>query len=145
MTDEKSTYDVVVTRTFIASPERVYDAWLDPSLIQEWFAPGLGQTQPVAVDPRVGGAFRIVQIRDGAPVGHSGEYLKLERPSDLAFTWAVDGVDDYSEVHVHIEPAAGGSSARLVHRVDAGWKDYADKIHHAWLSMMKEMDAILSR
>jgi uncharacterized protein YndB with AHSA1/START domain len=145
MTGEQNLHDVVVPHAFSAAPERVFDAWLDPRLIQQWFGPGLGETQPVAVDPRVGGAFRIVQVRDGEPVGHTGKYLTLERPRELAFTWAVDGVEDYSEVRVRIEPAADGSSVRLVHRVDAEWKDYGDRIHHAWLSMMKEMDAILSR
>ena len=142
MTDQSNTLDVKVEHLFAASPEQVYNAWLNPDLIRKWFGPGLGQTEPVEVDARVGGSFRIVQIRDGQPVGHSGEYLNLERPTHLAFTWATDDDDGYSTVSITIEPASDGSSVRLVHAVDAQWREYEDRIRYAWTSMMNEMDTI---
>lgn len=141
---EKMTYNVEVKHVFQAPPGRVYDAWLDPELAQKWFGPGLGQTQPVEIDPRVGGTFRIVQTRDGQSVGHSGQYLALERPRHLAFTWATDDDEGHDEVRVDIESIDDGSSVRLVHAIDEQWKEIADQIRQAWASMLKEMDNLLA-
>lgn len=145
MVNGADTHDVEVVHAFTAPPERVYGAWLDPDLTREWFGPGLGQTEPVEIDARVGGRFRIVQIRDGRPVGHSGEYLVLERPRHLAFTWATDDDAGRDEVHVHIARTEGGSSVRLVHTIDAKWESLSDRVGQAWTSMLREMDDLLAR
>lgn len=144
MNPRRKTHNVEVEHTFAAPATRVYDAWLDSALVQRWFGPGLGETQPVHVDPKVGGTFRIVQIRDGQAVGHSGEYLLLERPSRLAFTWATDDDEGHDEVHVHIASGAHGSSVRLVHTIDEQWKEFAGRIRNAWMSMLREMDRLLA-
>lgn len=143
--DAQKTHDVEVEHQFDALAENVYDAWLDPNLAQQWFGPGLGETQPVQIDAKVGGKFRIVQIRDGQPVGHSGEYLVLERPTHLAFTWATDDDEGYDEVHVRIYPSDGRSSVRLVHTIDEQWKEYAGMVHQAWASMLREIDNLLAQ
>lgn len=144
MTHDKSAFNVEVVHAFNAPATRVYDAWLDQNLAQKWFGPGLGQTQPVEIDAKVGGMFRIVQIRDGQPVGHSGEYLILERPGQIAFTWATDDDDGYDEVRIYITPTENGSSVRLVHSIDEQWKEFSGRVHQAWASMLSEMDAILA-
>lgn len=144
MVNGKKTFDVEVTHTFTAPAERVYDAWLDPLLAQKWFGPGLGRTQPVEIDAKIGGKFRIVQIRDGEPVGHSGEYLVLERPRRLAFTWATDDDEGHDQVQIQITPSDDGSSVHLVHTMDEQWKEYADRVHQAWGSMLGEMENLLA-
>jgi uncharacterized protein YndB with AHSA1/START domain len=42
-------------RTIAAPPDRVYEAWLEPELIQRWLAPGGVEVGRVEVDDRVGG------------------------------------------------------------------------------------------
>lgn len=143
MTNAKKTLDVEVAHTFTASAERVYRAWLDPLLVQKWFGPSLGETLPVEIDAKIGGKFRIVQVRDGESVGHSGEYIVLERPHHISFTWATDDDEGYSEVHVQISSVDGGSSVRLVHIIDEQWKEYVDKTRQAWAAMLTEIDTLL--
>lgn len=143
MSNQKNIYAVEVTHIFNAPPSHVYDAWLNPDLVQKWFGPGLGQTQPVTIDAIPGGKFRIVQIRNNEPVGHSGEYLVLDRPSHIAFTWSTDDDDGHDDVHVYITALENGSSVRLVHRIDEQWKDFASKVQQAWASMLNEMDILL--
>ena len=47
---------VVVTRRFAASPEAVYRAHTEPSLIQKWLLGPDGWTMPVCInEPRPGG------------------------------------------------------------------------------------------
>ena len=52
---------VVVTRRFAASPEAVYRAHTEPSLIQKWLLGPDGWTMPVCInEPRPGGPDRRV-------------------------------------------------------------------------------------
>ncbi|MCE9680092.1 SRPBCC domain-containing protein [Shewanella sp. AS1] len=143
MENEWQSYDVEVTHLFGASPAQVYDAWLDPDLICAWFGPGLGQTLPVEVDASVGGKFRIVQIRDGQAVGHSGYYLVLDRPHHIAFTWAMDDDDGYSEVRIALAPKDTGTQVRLVHAIGEQWQAYEAQVKQAWSTMMAEMESLL--
>src|SRR2546422_4474208 len=69
--DDMSTkHDVTVrvTHRYNASPERVFDAWLDPKLIDGWmFGPSQRdeEVRRVTVDPRVGGSFSFLVRREG--------------------------------------------------------------------------------
>ena len=79
-----------VSRSFDASPERVFDAWLDPATAGKWlFATPTGQMVRLEIDARPGGSFLIVERRDGEDVEHKGEYVELDRPSRIVFTFAV--------------------------------------------------------
>lgn len=75
MSKLEASYDIEMEHTFTAPADKVFDAWLNPELVQKWFGPGLGKTQPVSIDGKVGGSFRIVQIRDGEAIGHSENIL----------------------------------------------------------------------
>jgi len=53
---------------------QVFDAWLNPSQLNNWFTSG------ATVNPILGGGFRNDD-------GDSGEYLNIDRPVALSFTW----------------------------------------------------------
>lgn len=81
---------IAITRTFDAPREAVFAAWTDPTQFSRWLGPGDIQAEVVALDPRVGGAYRIVMHRVPGG-GHSavrGTYREVEPPSRLVFTWA---------------------------------------------------------
>jgi uncharacterized protein YndB with AHSA1/START domain len=59
---------VQVKQQFHASPERVFDSWLDPERIRNWmFGPALREEEiiRISIDPRVGGAFSFLVRRQG--------------------------------------------------------------------------------
>lgn len=64
-----------MTHRFNVSAERVFDAWLDPAKVKQWFGPGLGEMVRVDVEPRVGGTFSFVQRRGNDAIDHVGVYL----------------------------------------------------------------------
>ena len=88
--DEHPRASVAITRQFHGRPERVFDAWLDPDVTRRWlFATPSGLIVECRIEPRVGGGFTIVDWRDGEDVAHTGEYVEIDRPRRLVFTFAV--------------------------------------------------------
>ena len=105
---------VVVERTVPVAPERAFDAWLLESDLRVWMAP-LGE---IELDPRVGGRFRIVMLREdreGGPIEHVGEYRELDRPRRLVFTWHSPYTDGESLVTVELMPTDDGTRIVLTH------------------------------
>ena len=110
----------VITRRFNVAPERVFDAWLDPSKINGFiFGPHLRDEEivEIIVDPRVGGGFLFSVRRQGQQIDHVGEYLEIDRPRRLVFTWGVKQDDASSRVVIDIAPLAGGCELTLTHEM----------------------------
>lgn len=133
--------EIRVTRYFEAAPERVFDAWLVPRMLGQWmFGPRVREENVVRldVDPRVGGSFSLKVERNGKLIDHVGEYLEIERPHRIAFTWAVKDESDDAPSEVHIEISANGSGCvlTLTHRMDARWNEYAQRAQDAWTTML---------
>jgi len=115
-----------VTRRFDVSPERVFDAWLDPNKAGKWlFATPTGQMVRVEIAARVGGAFNFTDRRDGEDVEHVGTYLEIDRPHRLVFTFAVPKYSkQITRVTIDIKPLSTGCELTLTHdNVLAEWFD----------------------
>jgi uncharacterized protein YndB with AHSA1/START domain len=125
---------VRVTRRFEAAPERVFDAWLDPKTVGRWlFATPSGQMVRVEIDPRVGGRFLFVDRRDGVDAEHFGEYLEIDRPRRLVFTFAVTGYPA-TRVGVEIAPAGMGNELTLTH--EDVLPDFAERTAQGWTRIL---------
>ncbi len=72
-----------------APRKRVYEAWLDPAQVKQWWFPGPGMTVPsVSMDAVVGGRYRI-EMSDGARSHIAvGEYVELVPFERIVFTWS---------------------------------------------------------
>lgn len=79
--------EVRISRTLAATPDEVYDAWTDPAAVMEWMVPIPDGRTEASLEPRVGGRFQIDMFGNGQTYPHRGEYLRLERPRLLEFTW----------------------------------------------------------
>jgi uncharacterized protein YndB with AHSA1/START domain len=78
---------VVVRRTIAASPDVLFDAWLDPISLSQWMRPGSIDSTQARVDPRVGGEYEVIMRNDTTPIRHCGVYRVIDRPRRLVFTW----------------------------------------------------------
>jgi uncharacterized protein YndB with AHSA1/START domain len=129
---------VKVTRRLDQSPERVFDAWLDPDTVRKWFAPELGPMTRVQIEARVGGKFSIMQKRAGIDVDHVGEYVEVDRPRRLVFTWALPQYsDDVSKVIIEIEKDGKGSRLTLTHEMDPKWAGFAKQTEMGWTHLLE--------
>ena len=109
--------EVLVIRRVLPVPrERVFAAWLDPVSLARWMGTGEG-ADVTALDPKVGGKFRIVMRHRGSSVDHWGEYLVIERPSLLSFTWLSANTDHLPTlVTVELEDRGDSTELILTHR-----------------------------
>lgn len=127
--------DPVEVEVLIAADrETVFDFFTDPEKMVQWMG------RRADLDPRPGGVFRC--DISGEAVA-SGEYLAVEPPGRLVFSWGWEGEEAVtkpgaSTVEVLLEPGGGGTRLRLVHRdlpsADAaerhrqGWQHYAERL-----------------
>jgi len=126
--------EVAVTRHFEASPETVFDAWLDPATVGAWlFATPDGESVRVEIDPSVGGRYEIVERRDGEEVLHTGVYEAIERPERLVFTLSVPLYSPNEDrVTIAIRPEGDGCELKLSQTRSPDAPASAEQIAHGW-------------
>jgi len=124
-----------VTRRIAAPPERVFDAWLDPAVAGRWlFATPTGRMVRVEIDARVGGRF-VFTRRDGEDVEHVGEYLEIDRPRRLAFTFAVPRFSaEETRVFIDIVPVEGGSELTLTQ--EGVLPEWGERTQEGWTKIL---------
>jgi uncharacterized protein YndB with AHSA1/START domain len=145
---------VRMERTLHASPDRVFQAFLDPGLLRKWIAPDELTVDRVAVDPRVGGLLEVWHSRNGVSTGKfEGHFLKIDPPREIVYRWAFVGTEpekgEYYDtlVTVRLRPAPGGQThVSVVHeklevlqreaphiyaRLTSGWDNCLEKLDRA--------------
>lgn len=102
---------VRLERLLPAPVAEVFAAWTDPALMARWLSP-TGHAE-AKTDLRVGGKFTVTMIGDDLRLEHTGEYLVIDPPRRLSFTWS----SPYTGVHpsqVDVVLTDRGSSTLLV-------------------------------
>ena len=111
--DAATTDTTVYERTLSidASPETVWEFLVDPEKLMRW--KGINAD----LDPRPGGVYRCEVIP-----GHTarGEFVELDPPHRLVFSWGWDGNDGVppgsSTIEIELATDGEGTSLRFVHR-----------------------------
>lgn len=138
------TRTVTVTRRFTVSPERVFDAFLDPAIAGRFmFATPTGEMVRVDIEPRVGGAYTFVDRRDGQDIEHVGAILELDRPHLLVFEFAVPKYDPRFTT-VRLEIAADGDGAALTLTHEGVDDAYREQTGQGWTTILEAAAAALS-
>lgn len=130
---------LVVRKHVAASPEAVFAAWTDPESLRVWMCPMDVEEARAELDVRVGGRFRIDMIAGDEVYRHTGEYVEVDPPRRLAFTWTSPATNERpSRVTVQLEPTETGTEVVLTHerlpdrrsaeRHEAGWASILDKL-----------------
>jgi uncharacterized protein YndB with AHSA1/START domain len=128
---------VVVTHRYAASPERVFDAFLDVAIARRFlFATATGQMITAEIDPRVGGQYTFTERRpDMGDVRHVGEYLEIDRPRRLVFTFGVPQFDPrMTTVTIEIRPDGAGCELTLTN--NGVLEDYAKGAQDGWTRIL---------
>jgi len=134
-------YSLTVRREIAAPAEELFDAWLDAQSLAAWLkTSGVRQTH-AETDPRIGGTFRIVMVRDASSSVHTGTYREIDRPRRLVFTWSSRATRFRdSIVTVTFQPTSNSSTIVEIHQV--GLPDEIEREAHraGWSDILRELD-----
>jgi uncharacterized protein YndB with AHSA1/START domain len=126
-----------VERVLPAPPAEMYDAWLDEVALREFMCPDPCLSTEVEVDPKPGGRFRIVMSFTDRRQEIVGEYIALDRPDRISFTWRHAEVPD-SVVTITFAPHGSDETlmtithsrlpVELVQSHTGGWGSISEKL-----------------
>lgn len=138
-------HDIRITKRLPATPDEVYDAWTDPKSVMQWMTPGPGMSSKAKMDVRVGGKFHIDMMGDGKTYPHDGEYLRLDRPKVIEFTWISPGTQQQrTVVTVELRRAGDETDLTLTHKMFPT-KDAADQHKGGWTQIVDHLGEVLAK
>ncbi len=127
---------LVLRRTFKATRQRVFRAWIEPEALSSWLRPRGMHMTVRSLDVRVGGSFRF-ELENGNAI--LGTYLQIVPPEKLAFTWSdvarqgqqtvvtLDFLDQGSTTEV-VLTHEGLSTPEMRAMVEGGWPSLLDAL-----------------
>jgi uncharacterized protein YndB with AHSA1/START domain len=137
---------LVMRRTYEAPPERVYQAWTQPELAQQFLCPGDVKIAEIQLDVRVGGTYRIVmQQPDGEQLVVSGVYREVKPASKLSMTWKWEEDDPKDEheslVSLDFAPHGNGTELTLRHELLASVES-RNNHEHGWSLILDNLTSL---
>ncbi|HEY1012230.1 MAG TPA: SRPBCC domain-containing protein [Herpetosiphonaceae bacterium] len=133
-----------MTRRFAAAPERVFDAWLRPETARRWlFASAADEAYRAEIDARVGGRYEITARREGVDYTAVGEYLEIDRPRRLVFTFAMPQFSPEAD-WIIVELAPDGAGCLLTFTQQGLPPEYHAATEEGWSLMFELLAALLA-
>jgi glutathione S-transferase len=134
---------IVMRRVMKASPEKVFDALVNPDLIRRWMCPEVLTVASIENDPVAGGGFRLVMLEaDGRTYPARGIYREIDPPRKLAFSWmweagALTGIE--TEITIELAPEGEHTLFVMTH---AGLPSEAERVSHqgGWTSAINQLE-----
>ncbi len=128
---------IEIRRRLPAPIGEVFRWWTEPDCLQEWMTP-MG-TVEAEVDLRVGGRLRIVMKGEGRVIEHTGEYLELDPPHRLVFTWVSPYTGSVPSV-ITVDLSAAGDDFTDLRLVHSQLPDEAARWHRGgWDAMLDRL------
>jgi len=107
---------LIVTRTYDAPRERVFEAWIETSKVQKWWGCAECTNVRSEVEAKVGGSYNHHMTVHGQDIPGFATLTEYDPPSRLAFRMAgPDGSDTGMQVTVEFKDVDGGTLVKLVH------------------------------
>lgn len=101
MTSDSGGLTLHLEKMLPASPEEVFEAFIDPAKLSTWWGPAGFTTPSLLLDVREGGRYRItMQPPEGEPFHLRGEFREIDRPRRLVYTfvWEEPDPDDQETI-----------------------------------------------
>jgi uncharacterized protein YndB with AHSA1/START domain len=137
---------VRMERTFQASAQEVFDAWTSVEVLKRWWhAEHEWETPHAEVDLRLGGAIRLIMRNpeDGAEYGGRGEFVTIEAPRRLVFTWGWDYEDESKRQLIEVELIEHGDSTTVVLTHSGLPAAETDEYVDGWQKSLDNLEAAL--
>ncbi|MCM3786106.1 SRPBCC domain-containing protein [Neobacillus mesonae] len=146
-----------MTRHFEVPAERVFDAWLNQEIMRKWLFTLEGTNKVAVNEPRVGGTWEIVDHRDGQDYRAIGEYLEINSPTKMMFTFEMPQFSDTVDtITVEIQPQGQNCEMHFTQNIivphEENWsdtdlakaiKEYEEGSEHGWDLMFRGLKQLL--
>lgn len=139
------TVTVRVQRRMPAEPDVVFGEWLDPEALREWMCPRPVRVVEVTVEPYVGGRMRFDVDDSGTPVLISGQFLMVDRPNVLRFTWSNSNWADPSAVSIVTVTFESAGDDETLMSVEHSLLPAAEfeSFNSGWIATVDQLAAVL--
>ena len=125
------------------SSEVLFDAWLNPTTLSRFMLPKLDMPNPkVSITAKVGGQFSIDMDVGDTIIPHSGEYLKIERPHTLSFTWLSPFAAENSVVTISFKSLSSNQTEVTLHHVKFPSEESRDNHNGGWTNILSVLDKL---
>jgi uncharacterized protein YndB with AHSA1/START domain len=144
---EPGVVSAVVERLIPATPDEVYDQWIDPDALLDWMCPRPARCLKVEAEPRLGGRIRIDIEDEGKQFYVHGVYTDLDRPRRLGFTWSCSTWPDpslVSYVLVTLRPH-GLEQTLMTISHSALTPDLSDQHLRGWHLIAEQLESALQK
>ncbi|WP_077618358.1 SRPBCC family protein [Bacillus sinesaloumensis] len=129
---------LIMKRSFNVPVEKVFEAWTNSELMKKWFFTMEHTNKVTKNDPRVGGSWEVVDHREGKDYRAIGEYIEMESPHKIVFTFQMPQFSDLHDIlTVELNSAEDGTEMTftqeitVIHEEDWTAEDI-EKAHEDW-------------
>jgi len=145
---EISSDNLVIERTFDASPKDVFEAWIVPQRMVKWGGPEHHPMIAADGDPHPGGQWwATLQQADGdEQLEQSGKYTEVRSPEHMAFTFGWDGVPGERKetlIDIDLEEVGNGRTRMIFRQGPFDTVANRDEHREGWSSAFDRLDAYL--
>ena len=155
--NNSSTTTLTMVRNFDVASDRVFDAWLNPEMMRKWFFTLEGTNQVAENKPQVGGTWEIIDRRDGKDYRAIGEYLEIDPPKKIVFTFEMPQFSETVDtITVELKELSQGCemtfSQEIIVPHEENWttsdiekalEEYHDGSEHGWNLMFMGLKELL--
>ena len=141
--------NVLAVEMFIAAPrERIFQALTDPKQAAQWWGEGEKYNfSHFEMDVRVGGQWSCsgVSVTMGANISVRGEFLEIDPPCRLSYTWSSSWMPAVTTVLWELEDRNNGTLLKLTHTGFAGNAEQAAGHSAGWNMVLGWLQAFVER
>lgn len=144
---ENTQQSIHTEKQFDANVNDLYDAWINPDKLKQWWQPAGNKLVQVENDVREGGAIRyeFESADNEKTIVITGQYKEVKPAQRLVYSWnwQITGSDHLSGNHfeLKIEFSGEGGASKItvtqtsedenesVHPREKGWEDELESLH----------------
>jgi uncharacterized protein YndB with AHSA1/START domain len=128
---------VQVEAVIPGNPRAVFDAWVNPSKLGQWFCGTKASQVEAYICAREGGCYFIV-MKGEKDWPHAGNYLEVSPGRRLRFTWYTPSTNNQrSDVDVAFTAVGDGTRVTIVH--EALPEAMAPAHHEGWSELLRQL------
>ena len=139
-----------ITRAINAPRDRVYAAWTDAALAEQWWGAEGTTTRELTTDARVGRKFQwVLSTPESGKITAGGVYQEVLPGEKLAFTWAgtQDVTEDSAESLVTVEFCGKEGGITELHLSQNNFSNEESRDNHekGWNSALDNLECFLKK